>query len=123
MDCAVGQVSPCDFHQAEYVVCGPIHGDDFVSVGAEERLKAIAGDADCEVQGQGSHNGLEHPQPLFVLSRSIWWAQRGVVHRRDHCQLDRFIEEVGLKHKSMVAIPALPESRHAHENTDHEQQI
>lgn len=91
-------------------VCWLVHGNDFVFVGAIQRLKLTAEHIAkmCKVKvGSGDQAALR------VLHRSKEWARKGIVYASDHPHADRLIELLQFTKGHVTVTPALRESRKA----------
>lgn len=109
----VGTVPPCPFYREGKKVCGLVHGDDFVFVGRKEYPAEIADYMAGQYKIKTAFTGPGGHNLLRVLSRSIMWADEGVIYESDHRHADRLIEELGLTPKQTVITAAIRESRKA----------
>lgn len=109
-------MSFCHGYSKSWDVCGVVHCDDFVFVGAREHPGKIASHVKGEfslkvaVTGRGEHTALR------VLNRSIRFTPRGIGYECDHRLADNLIEELGLRKCKVVVAPAIRESRRAKKN-------
>lgn len=66
----VGKVSPCHFDHKDWVVCGLVHGDDFVSVGSAKNLKTMSTHVAKKFMVKVTLAGPDTHEPLRVLNRA-----------------------------------------------------
>lgn len=92
-----GQASPCHSHQADWGVCGIVHGDDFVFVGGNECLQQIAEHMRRKYKIKVAVTSEKEPNELRVLNRSIKWAKEGIRYESDHRHADKLVEELELR--------------------------
>ena len=80
-----GKASPCTFSHAERSLRSYIHGDDFVTTGADKDLKWMRQELEktyeLKTQVLGPDEG--DLQQVRVLNRILTWGQEGISYEAD----------------------------------------
>ena len=112
-----GVSTPCAFYHSEYGIRTVVHGDDFVSEGPIENLKAmdkkLRAHFDIKTEILGPESGCV--KQLTILNRVVTWEREGVTWEPDPRHAEIVIEQLGLTSGKPLKLPggSDPSGRHS----------